>query len=50
MLKSKGCYICVTYGDPEIRRPYFEDPAFEWSLLNPSPYKIFKPNISQNDV
>lgn len=50
VLKSKGFYICISYGDPEIRRPYFEGSGLSWSLMNPSPYKIFKPNISQADV
>lgn len=50
VLKSKGYYICITYGDPDIRRPYFEGMGLEWSVLTPSPYKVFKPNISQNEV
>lgn len=50
VLKTKGYYICITYGDSDIRKPYFEGLGFDWSILNPSPYKIFKPNISQNDV
>lgn len=50
MLKTKGYYICISYGDMDIRRSYFEHPEYEWSILPPSPYKVFKPNISQNEV
>lgn len=50
VLKTKGYYICISYGDIDIRRTYFEHPEYEWSILPPSPYKVFKPNISQADV
>lgn len=50
VLKSKGYYICISYGDIDIRKGYFDSPYYEWSILSPSPYKIFKPNITQNDI
>jgi hypothetical protein len=49
VLKSKGYYICVSYGDPDIRSHYFEDKLYEWSKLTNSPYKVFKPNIDQQE-
>jgi ubiquinone/menaquinone biosynthesis C-methylase UbiE len=50
VLKSKGYYICISYGDPDIRKGYFDVPEYEWAIMSPSPYKIFKPNVSQADV
>lgn len=49
VLKKKGYYICVSYGDPDIRSHYFEDKVYEWSKLTHSPYKVFKPNIEQSE-
>ena len=47
MLKNKGIYICVSYGDPDIRNHYFEDKNenYSWGRKNQWPYKIFKPTI-----
>lgn len=50
MLKTKGYYICISYGDIDIRRTYFDHAEYEWMILPPSPYKVFKPNITQADV
>lgn len=49
VLKNKGIYICVSYGDPDIRNHYFEDKSekYEWGKKNQWPYKIFKPTIDQ---
>ena len=49
VLKSKGYYICISYGDPDIRSHYFEEKIYEWSKLTNSPYKVFKPNIDQQE-
>ena len=49
VLKSKGYYICVSYGDPDIRFNYFDKQIYEWVRLTNTPYKVFKPNIDQND-
>lgn len=47
VLKTKGYYICISYGDPDIRNHLFEEKLYEWSKLTNSPYKVFKPNIEQ---
>jgi ubiquinone/menaquinone biosynthesis C-methylase UbiE len=49
VLKIKGFYICVSYGDPDIRNHLFEDKLYEWTKLTNSPYKVFKPNIEQTE-
>lgn len=49
VLKNKGYYICISYGDPDIRNHYFENPAYKWRKLPHCPYKIFKPNIDESD-
>ncbi len=49
MLKNKGYYICVSYGDPDIRFNYFDKQIYEWVRLTNTPYKVFKPNIDQNE-
>lgn len=51
VLKNKGVYICVSYGDPDIRNHYFEDrnEKYDWGKKNPWPYKIFKPTIDQSE-
>jgi ubiquinone/menaquinone biosynthesis C-methylase UbiE len=28
VLKSRGYYICVSYGDPDIRLHYFDNPEY----------------------
>lgn len=47
MLKNRGVYICISYGDPDIRNHYFEDKSekYDWGRKNQWPYKIFKPTI-----
>jgi glutaredoxin len=45
----KGYYICISYGDPEIRNHYFQAPQYNWALLPQCPYKIFKPNIEEGE-
>lgn len=47
VLKNKGYYICVSYGDPEIRFNYFENKSYNWIRHANCPYKIFKPNIDE---
>ena len=43
-LKNKGVYICVSYGDPDIRNHYFEDKSekYDWGKKHQWPYKIFQ--------
>ena len=48
-MKNKGYYICVSYGDPDIRNHYFDNPLYKWARLPQCPYKIFKPNIDENE-
>lgn len=49
VLKNKGYYICISYGDPDIRNHYFENQSYKWGKLPQCPYKIFKPNIDEAD-
>lgn len=49
VLKTKGYYICISYGDPDIRTYCFEDRQYQWAKLTHSPYKVFKPNIEQSE-
>lgn len=51
VLKNKGIYICVSYGDPDIRNHYFEDKneGYGWGKKNPWPYKVFKPTVEQGE-
>lgn len=51
VLKNKGIYICVSYGDPDIRNHYFEDKneSYGWGKKNPWPYKVFKPTVEQGE-
>lgn len=49
VLKTKGYYICISYGDPDIRNHYFEGQNYKWMKLPQCPYKIFKPNIDEAD-
>ena len=51
MLKNKGIYICVSYGDPDIRNHYFEDKneGYGWGKKNPWPYTVFKPTVEQGE-
>ena len=51
MLKNRGVYICISYGDPDIRNHYFEDKVekYDWGKKNQWPYKIFKPTIEQSE-
>lgn len=51
MLKNRGVYICISYGDPDIRNHYFEDKAekYDWGRKNQWPYKIFKPTIDHTE-
>ena len=49
VLAPGGRYICITYGDPEHRKKYFEN--LQWSSLSVD--KIAKPNSNNeenNDV
>ena len=49
ILAPGGRYICITYGDPEHRKKYFEN--LQWSSLSVD--KIAKPNSNNeenNDV
>lgn len=47
LLKNKGYYICVSYGDPDIRFNYFDDKNYQWTRLPQCPYKVFKPTIDE---
>lgn len=51
VLKNKGVYICVSYGDPDIRNHYFEDKSeqYDWGKKHQWPYKIFKPTIDHQE-
>lgn len=49
VLKNKGFYICISYGDPDIRNHYFEGEGYRWARLPQCPYKIFKPNIDETE-
>ena len=49
VLKNKGYYICVSYGDPDIRFHYFDNKDYNWIRLAQTPYKVFKPNIDEAD-
>jgi hypothetical protein len=50
-LKPRGIYICISYGDPDIRNHYFEDKNenYSWGRKNQWPYKIFKPTIDHTE-
>ncbi len=39
----------MSYGDPDIRLNYFDKQTYEWVRLANTPYKVFKPNIDQNE-
>ncbi len=46
VLKSgTGTYICVTYGQPDKRIPYFEQKNFEWKI---EVHKVSKVTINKN--
>jgi ubiquinone/menaquinone biosynthesis C-methylase UbiE len=49
VLKKKGYYICISYGDSDIRNHYFEGENYKWARLPQCPYKIFKPNIDETE-
>ena len=49
VLKNKGYYICISYGDPDIRYNYFDDKAYQWIRLPQCPYKVFKPTIDEGE-
>lgn len=49
VLKNKGYYICVSYGDPDIRFHYFDNKDYNWIRLAQTPYKVFKPNIDESE-
>ena len=43
VLSPTGVYICMTYGVPEQREPYFRNQAFDWNVFS---HKVAKPTIS----
>ena len=46
-LKTGGTYICITYGVPEKRVPYFEQKNFEWKIEF---HKVTKTTIDKNEA
>ena len=34
VLKENGLYICITYGKPEARMDYFQDPSQKWKTTH----------------
>ena len=46
-LKTGGTYICITYGVPEKRVPYFEQKNFEWKIEF---HKVTKMTIDKNEA
>ena len=47
VLSPNGVYICITYGVPENRLPYFSKKEFEWTVFT---QKVAKPTISTSTV
>ena len=45
IISPGGVYICITYGDPEHRKKYFE--TQQWSKLSVD--KIIKPNANSEE-
>ena len=45
ILAPGGSYICITYGDPEHRKKYFE--TQQWSSLSVD--KVLKPNTNNEE-
>lgn len=36
VLKNDGVYICISYGQPEFRMDYFQNPAQKWKVTHVS--------------
>ena len=34
VLKNNGVYICITYGVPEARMDYFQNPEQKWKITH----------------
>ena len=47
VLSPTGVYICITYGLPEQREPYFRNSQYDWNVF---PHKVAKPTISTSAV
>lgn len=47
VLNANGVYVCVTFGHPESRLPYFSKKEFEWTVFT---QKVPKPAISKDSV
>lgn len=46
VLNENGIYFYISYGKPEYREIYLNNPEFSWEVLS---MKIAKPNIGGND-
>ena len=47
VLNENGVYICITFGHPENRLPYFSKKEYEWTVFT---QKAEKPSISKDPV
>jgi ubiquinone/menaquinone biosynthesis C-methylase UbiE len=47
VLSPTGVYICISYGIPEQRNAYFQNPNFDWEV---QVHKVAKPTISTSAV
>lgn len=45
VLKNEGFYICISYGMPEFRMDYFQNPAQKWKIAHISLRKLLFFNI-----
>ena len=47
VLSPNGVYICISYGFPDEREPYFRNSAFDWEL---DTHRVAKPTISTSAI
>ena len=47
VISPNGVYICITYGVPENRLPYFSNKDYNWTIFT---QKVAKPTISTSTV
>lgn len=55
VLKEKGCFFCVSHGNPEFRLPFLEFEGALWNvnvnhLNKPKPVQASKTEISRNEI
>lgn len=42
VLKNEGLFICISYGMPEFRMDYFQNPAQKWKITHISLRMLFE--------